>query len=215
MSCWALVPIKSRTECKGRLAGWLAPSARLDLMRYMVAQVIEALRGARSIDGIAVVTPDRESLPADVLGLEDPGCGLNAALDSGRHELIARGAGELVVLHADLPLIAAADIEMLVTRGRHTGFALASDAACWGTNALYLASPAAFRFHFGMDSRRQHIEEGLRLGLKAELVRTRGLEFDLDRGEDLVELRAQGDARFASLQLAPAGDSWLPQTRFG
>jgi hypothetical protein len=30
-----------------------------------------------------------------------------------------------------------------------------------------------------------------------------------------VELRAQGDARFASLQLAPAGDSWLPQTRFG
>lgn len=215
MTCWALVPIKSRPQCKGRLSGLLAPSERIDIVRGMVAQVLEALRGARSIDQIAVVTPERDSLPADVLVLDDPGRGLNAALDSGRRELLARGPCELVVLHADLPLVTAADIELLVASGRRTGFAVAPDAACLGTNALFLAQPAEYRYHFGADSCRKHLEEGARLGLAAELVRTRGLEFDLDRGEDLAQLRAQGDARFVSLQLLPSGGTWLPQTRYG
>ena len=215
MSCWALVPIKARPECKGRLSGWLAPSARLDIVQEMVGRVLAALRDAPSIERIAVVTPEGDCLPPEVLVLDDPGHGLNAALDSGRRELIERGVDELVVLHADLPLVTAADIEQLVARGRRTGFALAPDTACSGTNGLFLAPPADFRFHFGVDSRRLHLEEGVRLGLAAELVRTRGLEFDLDRGEDLLQLRAQGDARFASLQLLPAGGAWLPQTRFG
>jgi 2-phospho-L-lactate/phosphoenolpyruvate guanylyltransferase len=215
MSCWALVPIKARPDCKGRLSGWLGPSARLDVVRAMVDRVLAALREARTIDGIAVVTPERDSVPADVLVLADPGRGLNAALDSGRHALLACGADELVVLHADLPLVTAPEVELLVTRGRRTGFALASDTVCTGTNALYLATPGTFRFHFGVDSRRLHLEEAARLGLSVELVRARGLEFDLDRGEDLMQLRTQGDARFASLKLLPAGVAWLPQTRCG
>lgn len=204
MSCWALVPIKARPECKGRLSGWLAPSARIDIVREMVGRVLAALRDAPSIDSIAVVTPERDWLRPEVLVLDDPGRGLNAALDSARRALIVRGIDELVVLHADLPFVTATDIELLVSRGRRTGFALASDSACSGTNALYLAPPAAFRFCFGVDSCRQHLQEGARLGLTAELVRTRGLEFDLDRGEDLLQLCEQGDARFTSLKLLPA-----------
>jgi hypothetical protein len=42
--------------------------------------------------------------------LPDTGGGLNAVLEDARRTLIARGAGELLVLPADLPLITATDI---------------------------------------------------------------------------------------------------------
>jgi len=215
MSCWALVPIKSRAECKGRLAGLLAPAERLRIVREMAGRVLAAARGTRWVDHVAVVSPERDSVPMDVLVLDDPSCGLNPALEFARHELVVRGAGELVVLPADLPLVTAADIDLLVTLGRRTGFALATDTACTGTNALFLKPADAFRFQFGPDSRRHHHAEAARLGTSPVYVRTRGLEFDLDRVEDLIHLRAQGDARVASLQLLPTGDAWLPQTRFG
>jgi len=215
MSCWALIPIKARAECKGRLAGWLAPQERLVVVREMAGRVLAATRGTRSIDHVAVVTPERDCVPLDVLVIDAPGRGLNPALDFARHELLARGADELVVLPADLPLVTSADIDLLVARGRHTGFAFATDAACTGTNALFLKQADAFRFQFGPDSRRHHIAEGARLGWVAESVRTRGLEFDLDRVEDLMQLRALGDACVESMQLFPAGGAWLPQTRFG
>ena len=215
MSCWALVPIKARPECKGRLSGWLEPAQHLDLVRGMVRHVVAVLQDAPAIDGIAVVTPERDSLQGNVLVLDDPGRGLNAALDAARRELLEREVDELVVLHADLPLVTAHDIELLVSRGRRTGFALAPDTAGSGTNALYLLAPAAFRFHFGIDSCRRHLEEGARLGLAADVVRTRGLEFDLDCGDDLLQLRADGDARFASLHLLPPEGACLPPTRCG
>lgn len=215
MSCWALVPIKARPDCKGRLSTWLEPSARLDVVREMIVRVMAALREAPSVERIAVVTPERDSVPADVLVLDDPGRGLNAALDFGRQALIDRGVDEIVVLHADLPLVTAADIELLVARGRQTGLAIAPDTAGKGTNALYLSPPADFAFHFGADSCRLHLAEAARQGRVPDIVRARGLEFDLDRGEDLLQLRAQGDARFASLQLLPVGGAWLPQTRYG
>jgi 2-phospho-L-lactate guanylyltransferase len=215
MSRWALVPIKSRADCKGRLADWLAPVVRLDVVRGMLETVLAALRESRSIERVAVVSPERDSVPEDVLVIGDSGRGLNSALDMARTELVARGAGELVVLPADLPLLAAADVDLLVTRGRRAGFALATDAEGSGTNALYLSRPAAFRFSFGMGSRVRHLEEAARLGLAAETVCRRGLEFDLDRVEDLAWLRDQGDARFAFQQVLRSGDAWLSQTRFG
>ena len=160
MSCWALVPIKARAECKGRLAGCLAPAERLGMVRKMADRVVAAAHGSRSIDHVAVVTPERDCVPMDVLVLDDPGGGLNPALEFARHELLARGADELVVLPADLPLVTAADIDLLVARGRQTGFAFATDTACTGTNALFLKPADAFRFRFGPDSRRHHLAEG-------------------------------------------------------
>ena len=215
MSCWALVPIKSRAECKTRLAHWLAPAERLDIVREMAGRVLAAAQGTRSIDHVAVVTPERDCVPMDVLVLDEPGGGLNPALDFARHQLVARGASELVVLPADLPLVTAEDIDLLVARGRKTGFALATDTACMGTNALFLKPADAFRFRFGPDSRRHHLAECARLGWTVESVRTRGLEFDLDRVEDLIHLRMQGDACVASMRLFSTGAAWLPQTRYG
>ncbi len=199
--CWALVAIKARTDCKSRLAGALAGEARVLLARMMLRRALAALRESRTVEQVAVVTSERDMIPADVLVLPDPGGGLNAALDSARRSLIGKGASELLVLHADLPLVTPADIDWLVESGRSTGFALATDAAGIGTNALYLAPPAQFVFRFGADSRFRHLEEAARLKFKTQVLRSSGLEFDLDGPADLDRLLSLNQAPYDSLPL--------------
>jgi 2-phospho-L-lactate guanylyltransferase len=199
--CWALVAVKTRVDCKSRLAGRLAAETRLSLVRVMLERALAALRDSRTVSHIAVVTPERDAIPPDVYVLPDPGGGLNAALDAARDVLVGMGAPELLVLHADLPLVTAADIDLLVESGRCTGVALATDVAGTGTNALYVAPPAPFHFRFGADSRFRHVEEATRLGLQAQVLRSKGLELDLDGPADLDRLLALQDPRYDSLPL--------------
>ena len=204
--CWALVPVKPRGLCKSRLAGPLAADSRLSLVRSMLERALAALQSSAVIDRIAVVSPERDTVPSDILVLADPGGGLNAALEAGRLALLAQGVRDLVVLPADLPLVTAEDIDELVRRGRRGGFALATDAAGTGTNALYVTPPTPFHFQFGPGSRFLHMQEAARLGLGAELLRTRGLEFDVDGPSDLHQLMARDELRYRSLPLrAPDG----------
>ena len=214
-TCWGLVPVKRRADCKDRLAGRLTAEARLALVRLMLERVLAALEGARTVDQFAVVSPERDTVASGISVLSDPGRGLNSALDAARRVLIDRGARELVVLPADLPLVTAADIDAFVERGRRSGFAIATDAVGAGTNALYLGAPVAFRFRFGPGSRRRHFEEAMRLGLKPELVEAPNLEFDLDLAEDLLKLRVCADPAYASLPLFANGGPCLTQTRCG
>lgn len=196
--CWAVVPVKARVECKSRLAGRLGDEARLALVRRMLEQVLGALGTAPSIDRIAVVSPERDTVPPEIPLLGDAGRGLNEALQDAARTLAGEGAGELVVLPADLPLVTAGDIEALVREGRRSGFAIASDAPGSGTNALYLGPATGFRFRFGPGSRRRHVAEALRLGLRPAIVRARGLEFDVDSIDDLARLEALAGGRCGS-----------------
>jgi 2-phospho-L-lactate guanylyltransferase len=213
--CWALVPVKARAECKCRLAERLSADARLGLVRLMLKRVLAELKASRTISHIAVVSPERDTLAADVVVLEDAGNGLNAALDSARQTLVAQGARELVVLPADLPFVTAADIDLLVESGRRVGFALAGDLAGTGTNGLYVAPPAPFHFQFGPGSRLRHLGEAARLGRHPELVRAAGLEFDLDMADDVARLAARGDPSYRSLALHADGNLWRPHKQHG
>lgn len=199
--CWALVPVKARAKCKSRLAGLLGDDARLALVRCMLEQVLGALGTAPSIDHVAVVSPERDTVPPEIPVLGDADEGLNEALQDGERALAGRGASELVILPADLPLVSVADIEALVRSGRRSGFAIATDVAGTGTNALYLRPATGFRFCFGPGSRRRHVAEALRLGLRPAVVRTRGLQFDVDSIDDLARLDALSGGRCGSRPL--------------
>ncbi|CAB1370864.1 2-phospho-L-lactate guanylyltransferase [Denitratisoma oestradiolicum] len=202
MTCWALIPLKTRSEGKGRLAGVLSPVQRQQMARLMLEHVVAVLADATSIDGIAVVSADPVELGPEVLRLADPGCGLNVAVSSGVMELERRGVSEVLVLHADLPLLTAADIDALVAAGRETGLALAPDRNAQGTNAIHLALPGRFTFHFGPMSFTRHQAEALRADRTAAVVTRPGLGFDVDEPADLEALIARGGARYAFLAAA-------------
>jgi 2-phospho-L-lactate guanylyltransferase len=187
----ALIAVKARVRCKTRLSGSLAPPARIQLVRSMLAAVLSAAGAARTLSQLIVVSPERDSIPEEVPVLADTGRCLNSALTEAHRMLRKFGCREVVILPADLPNITAADIDGLVRSGRSGGFAIAPDADGTGTNALCLVSPHPFRFQFGPDSRRLHLAEAIRLGFTPQVIRTPGLEFDVDSPTDLDLLDEQ------------------------
>jgi 2-phospho-L-lactate guanylyltransferase len=189
-SC-ALIAIKARDRCKTRLGEALPPSARRDLVRAMLSSVLHAAQNATTVHSVLVISPERDTLPADIPVLADTGASLNSALLNAHRLVRDFGCHEIVVLPADLPEITSADIDELVRAGRTAGCAIAPDAAGVGTNALYLATQALFQFQFGPDSRRLHLCEAQRLGLHPRVVHRPGLELDIDSPADLERLEGQ------------------------
>lgn len=211
MSCWALVPVKPREAAKRRLAGRLSPRLRLELTRAMLAGVIEALQDSRGVDHVGVVSAERDTVPSGVAVLPDRGSGLNAALEDARLALRAVAASEFIVLPADLPLITAADVDGLVQAGRESGFAIATDRAGRGTNALYLRAESPAGFRFGADSRAAHVAEAIRTGCAPAALDTPGLRFDVDEPEDLDRLIEAAHPRYTFLTVGSGGTAWPMQ----
>ena len=197
MSVWALVPVKARAAGKQRLAVVLDEAGRVRLVRAMLAHVLEVLRGCRVINGIAVLTPDPQALPAGVVWLADAAADMNGAVQAGLTALAARGAHHAAVISADLPLLASNEVETLLSAGLEHGVALASDRHGTGTNALTLSLPARFRPQFGAGSLARHLEQARELSLPVQRLQLPGLGFDIDEPEDL-ELLGQQDGAYAT-----------------
>lgn len=204
----ALVPVKRREAAKLRLAPRLAPAERLALSRAMLDAVAGALAGSAAVREVVFVSAERDTIPARHRVLADPGGGLNVALESARALVAAEGADEILVLPADLPLVAAADVDAFIAGARAAGLAIAGDAAGTGTNALLLPARAPFRFRFGPDSLAAHQAEARRAGFAAAVVERPGLGFDVDTPEDLECLLATGDARYAFVPAPGGGGTW-------
>lgn len=187
----ALIAIKERARCKTRLADVLAPTQRMDLVRSMLTAVLAAAGNAQTVHQVIVISPERDTVPAEIPVLADTGESLNTALIQAHAVLRELGCQEVVVLPADLPMITAAEIDDLVRAGRAGGFAMATDAAGIGTNALCLVGAPPFRFQFGPESRRLHLQEAQRLGSTPQVLHLPGLEFDVDSPADLDLLDGQ------------------------
>lgn len=54
-----------------------------------------------------------------------------------------------------------------------------------GTNVLAIPGASDFRFAFGPDSARRHVDEALRLGLDYQIIRETPWSYDMDELEDL------------------------------
>lgn len=186
MTCWAIIPVKGTELGKQRLAGVLGEAARGTLVRDMLDHVVAAVREAQGIDRIVLVGSSRLGQGDDVALLPDPGMGLNPAISSAITVAQAQGATRAVVIFADLPQLTAADVELLAAAPQIT---LAPDRHDTGTNALSLPLPGAsgFTFGFGPDSFARHLAEAERTGLVFEVIRSPGLQRDIDEPADLPD----------------------------
>jgi 2-phospho-L-lactate guanylyltransferase len=187
----ALIAVKERARCKTRLTDVLTPPERIELVRSMLTAVLAAAGNAQTVHQVIVLSPERDTVPAEIPVLADTGESLNTALVQAHTMVRELGCQEIVVLPADLPLITSAEIDELVRAGRAGGFAMATDGAGVGTNALCLVSTHPFRFQFGPDSRRLHLQEAQRWGASPQEVHLPGLEFDVDSSADLDLLDGQ------------------------
>lgn len=195
-----LVPIRSLTGGKTRLAGALNPEARAALTRNMLTRVVGAALASGVVETVLVISPDpavlhlAASLNDRVVAVEqDPRAeGLNGAIEQGRSWATAYRAGAFLVLFGDLPLIDADDVKNLVRRDAPV--VIAPDRHGAGTNALLLRigtferGQEPFQFGFGVGSYAHHVDEAHRLGLDVAVSLTPGTALDLDTPDDLAAI---------------------------
>lgn len=174
----AVIPVKSFALGKQRLAGALDPERRAALARGLADHVATTVSDAGVMP--LVVTADAHvaewATRAGFPSVADPGVGLDAAASAGV-AWADQTHSEWLVLHADLPLIAADDIAALL-RALQDGPVLAPSSD-GGTSAIGTRGP--HDFSFGPASFHRH----LKMLPDAEVVAKPGLLLDIDSESDL------------------------------
>jgi len=174
-----LVPLKT-LDPKSRLAGTLSAGERSALMLGLLERVVGAVREA-GVERVTVVTAE----PVD--GYEvwrDRGLAWNDALGSAIAEVVT--APVAAVISADLPLLAAEEVEELIAATPERGIAIAR-ALDGGTNAVAMRPPGLVRTRFG-EPGSAAVHAGL--GVPSVVVDLPGLAFDVDTPADLARMQA-------------------------
>ncbi len=180
-----LVPVKSFSKAKLRLAEQLTPSQRSSLAQKMAETVIAAASPLPTfvvceddatqqwaVDlGVSVMRVDREGLNESITEAVRCLCETDT---SYTHAIIA---------HGDLPR--AVSFDGLVVPD---GVLIVPDRHLDGTNVMSLPLRTDFQFHYGIGSLHAHIGEGLRLGMDVTVQRVPELEHDVDTTDDLTSV---------------------------
>jgi 2-phospho-L-lactate guanylyltransferase len=195
LQVWAVVLVKGFDTAKQRLAPALDAAAR-DRLAQQNARL--ALAAARAADAVLAVCGSQAAAEVARLAgaetlLEAVPQGQNPAARRGIDHAIRRGAGAVLVLSSDLPLVSRRAVAGMVAFARRVPVPAAVAAPAvgrGGTNALYLAPPNALGLHFGDDSLAKFEEEAHRTSVEFRLYRSRSLALDLDEPADLAALEA-------------------------
>lgn len=189
----ALVPLKDLVEAKTRLSGLLRPSERRALAQAMAEDVLTVLRAHSEVAQITLVSDDPGAgLLAQKYGAEcwsetSLGCrGLNPLIQCASERLLTGSEEPLLVLHADLPLLGAPDIGAVLDLQRKIGgLIIGCDRQGGGTNLLAFDAANRPDFCFGVDSCTRHLASARSAGIPVQVLRTPGIELDVDEAPDL------------------------------
>ena len=191
MSTIAILPVKTFTAAKQRLAVTLGAGSRQALAQAMFSDVLAALRHVSGLDAVAVVTSDRLAESAAVGGgvrvLRDTApAGQSAAAGIGIRYALDSGFDRVLLVPGDTPLLDPAELDELLERAGPV--AIVPDRHLTGTNALLLSPPDAIEPSFGPGSLARHRAAAEEAGLDHSIERLPTLMLDVDTPEDLAEL---------------------------
>jgi 2-phospho-L-lactate guanylyltransferase len=195
MATLAILPIKSFDEAKQRLGVGLDAGPRRALAEAMFSDVIVALRRARSVHGILVVTSDSAAQQiaaghgANVL--EELDEGHNTAAAAGIRVALEAGEERVLLVPGDCPLLDPRELDGLIAHpARGHSALIVPDRHGTGTNALLLTPPDSLAPAFGPGSCERHVATARQVGTTPEVVGVPTLALDIDTPEDLEALQA-------------------------
>jgi 2-phospho-L-lactate guanylyltransferase len=196
----AVLPVKRFNAAKQRLAAGLGGEQRRTLVAAMVADVLEAISEARTIERTIVVSGDpvAQALAADV-GAEvvpDPNEGGHVgAVLAGIARAEAEGAACVVLLAGDCPLLEPRELDRLLTGVPEGYVGIVPDRHGTGTNALVLSPPDAIVPAFGEGSRARHVAAAREAGIAFGVEELASLGLDLDTPADVIALTRELESR--------------------
>ena len=195
MGIEAIVPLKSVSSTKRRLAGVLSEVARQSLVRAMADDVLSQLRSHPEIDKVSIVCgegwstaqfadPNLRVWQESALAVK----GLNNALTAA---LTKAECDNVLLIHGDLPFLQRVDITRVVSAASRVDVVLCSDQTATGTNALLMPRDTPLALSFGERSFDRHCEAAATLGASWEAVQASGIATDIDSPEDLLLLSVE------------------------
>lgn len=193
MKATAVLPVKRFGAAKQRLAAGIDDERRIAVVAAMLADVLEAIGEARSIEQTIVVTSEALAVElaaevgAEVLPDPDEGGHSGAAL-AGIARALELDAACVVLLPGDCPLLDPRELERLLTGMPERFAAIVPDRHGTGTNALGLAPPDAIRPAFGEGSCARHVAAARDAGVPFAVDELSSLALDLDTPADVVAL---------------------------
>lgn len=191
---WAVIPVKDLADAKQRLSAFLTPQERRQLFLAMLRDVLRAIAGAKGLAGCLMVTRDPVAIGlAGEIGtrilVETANEGQSAAVRRAARLLAKEGAKGLLTVPGDVPLLAAADIELALSTGRSApAVTLVPSRDRRGSNCLVVRPADVMPFHFGPDSFAKHLAAAHDRGLAIDCVEIPGFALDVDEPEDLMAL---------------------------
>jgi 2-phospho-L-lactate guanylyltransferase len=200
LNATAVVPVKRFAAAKQRLTGGITGEQRRDLAAAMVADVLDAIGRARTVERVIVVSGDpiAQELAADS-GAEvvpDPeDAGHVEAAQAGIARAESEGAERVVLLAGDCPLLDPRELDRLLTGVPGSYVGIVPDRHGTGTNALLLSPPDAIVPAFGEGSRDRHVEAARRAGVPFGVEELPSIELDLDTPADVIALTRELERR--------------------
>lgn len=192
----AVLPAKRFAVAKRRLAEDVSSGTRRALVEAMLTDVLVALRRAKEVDQVLVVTGDlaveaiAHGYDAEVVA--DPQEeSHSAAATIGVAEALARGARRVLLVPGDTPALNPVQVDALLKRtaSDEGTLVVVPNRHGEGTNALVLSPPGAITPSFGPGSRQRHVDAGEAAGVRVQVEEVPSLGLDVDTAEDLEALR--------------------------
>jgi 2-phospho-L-lactate/phosphoenolpyruvate guanylyltransferase len=200
LNATAVLPVKRLDAAKQRLSLGLDRERHRELVSAMVADVLEAIGAARTIERTIVVSGDpiAQGLAADV-GAEvvpDPTDTSHVrAVLAGIARAEADGAECVVLLAGDCPLLDPRELDRLLTGIPERYVGIVPDRHGTGTNALVLSPPSAIVPAFGEGSCTRHVELAREAEIPFGIEELTSLGLDLDTPADVIALTRELESR--------------------
>jgi 2-phospho-L-lactate guanylyltransferase len=201
MTLWAIVPVKPLRHGKSRLSGTLSEDERTQLNEQLLEHTLKTLTGIKELEQVLVVSRDPHALAiARNLGArtvrEDGQPQLNTALTRATVVAQVYATRGVLILPADLPLLARDDILTLIERATNPPVVvIAPDRHEKGTNALLMSPAGLIEYDFGEGSFQRHCKRAQKAGARLEIVNLPSFALDLDLPEDLALLEKYTDLK--------------------
>lgn len=194
---WVVVLIKDFEDAKRRLSPALAAPERRDMAWRNAGRALAAAAAGDHVLAVCGgVGPAELAEKAGVAVLrEEQPRGQNHAARSGIERAMAEGAGAVLLLSSDLPLVTRRSIAAMLRQARRLrcpGVLAAPASGRGGTNALYLAPPDVITLHFGDRSLVKFEQEARERNVRFVTHHSRRLALDVDEPADLAELARVG-----------------------
>jgi 2-phospho-L-lactate guanylyltransferase len=191
----AILPIKSFDDAKQRLRAELDPTPRRSLVEAMFSDVLVALRRAKLVDDVLVVSADnvaqRIAGGYDAMVVADQDEGHNQAAIRGAARALELGIERVLMIPGDCPLLNPIELDELLSRPvASPSMLVVPDRHGTGTNALVITPPGALEPSFGPGSHQRHRDNAAAAGVHVETIEVPSLALDIDTPEDLAEVEA-------------------------